>query len=201
VTSNILPKIAKMYGEFIGKPAEYILNREKIKTLQEKVAGYGYLEDLNLNSEQYRFVDPESLADEDEVARMNVPAMGRLSSEFGMRYHPIDHTRKMHRGIDIANRQGTSIKAAQKGEITFAGRKGGYGNMIEITHTNPSAPVTQYVTRYAHLSSINVSAGTAVDQGETIGEMGSTGRSTGSHLHFELRKNGKPVNPENYFVG
>ena len=120
------------------------------------------------------------------------PASGRFTSPFGYRIHPISRTRRMHTGIDIANSSGTNIAASQNGKVISAGYKGTYGNLVVIKHGNGME------TAYAHLSRISVSVGDVVTQGQSIGKMGSTGGSTGSHLHFEIRKNGTAVNPMNY---
>ena len=98
----------------------------------------------------------------------------------------------MHTGIDIANSSGTNIAASQNGKVIFTGYQGSYGKLIVIRHANGME------TAYAHLSRISVSVGDTVTQGQSIGKMGSTGGSTGSHLHFEIRKNGTAVNPMNY---
>jgi hypothetical protein len=108
------------------------------------------------------------------------PAKGVFSSGYGWRWG------RMHKGIDVANNVGTPIVAAQAGRITFAGwHDGGYGYLVEITHEDGS------MTRYAHHSRLLVREGDEVDQGQTIGLMGSTGRSTGPHLHFEIHPAGK----------
>jgi murein DD-endopeptidase MepM/ murein hydrolase activator NlpD len=116
-------------------------------------------------------------------------AAGMMSSDFGYRSDPFTGGGAMHSGLDFKGPLGTPIMAAADGVVTFAGWQGGYGNTIEITHANG------LVTRYAHLSAITVSLGQKVDRGLQIGKMGSTGRSTGSHLHFEVRLNGSAVNP------
>ncbi len=116
-------------------------------------------------------------------------AMGLISSGFGYRLDPFTGGGSMHSGIDFKGPIGTPILAAADGEVTFAGWQGGYGNTIEITHNNG------LMTRYAHLSGFNVSLGQNVTRGIQIGRMGSTGRSTGSHLHFEVRINGAAINP------
>ena len=98
----------------------------------------------------------------------------------------------MHAGLDFKGPVGTPILAAAKGKVVLAGFNGGYGNTIEIRHANG------LVTRYAHLSGLNVRRGQMVDRGVQIGRMGSTGRSTGSHLHFEYLLGGAAVNPLPY---
>ncbi|PYG86567.1 peptidase M23-like protein [Ruminiclostridium sufflavum DSM 19573] len=115
-----------------------------------------------------------------------------IDSGFGMRMHPILKTLKMHTGIDIDCETGTIIYAAESGTVSFAGESGGYGNLIKITHQNG------YVTYYAHLSKILVPESSIVDRGQVIAYAGSTGLSTGPHLHFEVRKNNEPVDPSTY---
>ena len=114
------------------------------------------------------------------------PSVGRITSRFGGRRSG------MHTGLDIATPTGTPIKAAASGNVTFAGWKGGYGNLVIISHGNGIQ------TYYAHCSVINVNSGDNVLQGQKIAEVGSTGNSTGSHVHLEIRINGNPVNPELY---
>jgi murein DD-endopeptidase MepM/ murein hydrolase activator NlpD len=117
---------------------------------------------------------------------------GRFSSGFGYRLHPVTGRREFHYGIDIAGPQGTVIKAYANGTVTRAQFSGGYGNYIVINHGGGLS------TLYAHLSKIEVGVGTKVKVGQRIGLMGSTGVSTGSHLHFEVQRNGSQVNPLNY---
>ena len=114
------------------------------------------------------------------------PTRGRLTSSFGMRWG------RAHTGIDIASSRGTSIFAADAGKVSFSGWKGSYGNLVIIDHENG------YQTYYAHNNRNLVKQGERVYKGQKIAEMGSTGRSTGVHLHFEVRKNGTPVNPQNF---
>ncbi|MCM0000890.1 MAG: M23 family metallopeptidase [Erythrobacter sp.] len=119
-----------------------------------------------------------------------VPAsVENITSGFGYRRDPFNGRGAMHAGIDFKGAIGSPIFAAADGRVTFAGRKAGYGNAIEITHGNGM------LTRYAHLSRIDVKVGQAVAAGATIGGLGSTGRSTGPHLHFEVRINDRAVNP------
>lgn len=111
------------------------------------------------------------------------PANGRYSSSFGWRVHPIYGTKKQHRGADLAAPIGTPVVAAGDGVVNYAGKMGGYGNVIMITHSNNG---NIFTTVYAHLSQINASVGQVVDKGGRIGAVGNTGASTGPHLHFEM---------------
>ena len=115
----------------------------------------------------------------------------RLSSNFGMRKHPISGYNKMHKGVDFAAPTGTPIYAGGNGVIEFAGKNGGYGNYIRIRHNN------EYKTAYAHLSRFKkgISKGVRVNQGEVIGYVGNTGNSTGPHLHYEILFQNKQINP------
>lgn len=117
------------------------------------------------------------------------PVRGEVSSKFGMRVHPVRGEVSMHTGVDIAKRSGTTIYPAMGGKVVFAGWMGGYGKMVEIRHPKG------YTTRYAHMSKIRVRAGQEVASGTAVGNVGDTGTSTGYHLHFEVRKYGKPLNP------
>ncbi len=119
-----------------------------------------------------------------------VPAtIENITSGFGYRRDPLNGHGAMHAGIDFKGAMGSPIFAAAEGKVTFAGWKSGYGQAIEITHGNGM------LTRYAHLSRIGVTLGQSVAAGDTIGGLGSTGRSTGPHLHFEVRINDRAVNP------
>ena len=117
------------------------------------------------------------------------PVSGRVSSGFGMRMHPILRRARMHTGLDMAAASGTPIHAAAGGVVIFAGRFGGYGNCAMIDHGGGT------VTLYGHCSSLGCAVGEKVQQGQVIAYVGSTGLSTGPHLHFEVRKNGVPVSP------
>ena len=118
-----------------------------------------------------------------------VPVTGRITSRFGAVESIRDHT---HKGIDIAATRGTPILATASGTVTFAGWSGGYGYLVKIDHGNGVE------TYYGHCSKLYVSAGDTVEAGEQIAAVGSTGNSTGNHLHFEIRLNGKQVNPQTY---
>ncbi|MCW3846530.1 M23 family metallopeptidase [Sphingomonas sp. LB-2] len=120
---------------------------------------------------------------------MAMPTPGRISSGFGMRRHPILGYVRMHKGMDIAAPWGTPVYAASDGVVQFAGRASGYGNLIRIAHAGP------YGTGYGHLSRITVRPGQRVRRGQLIGAVGNVGLSTGPHLHYELYRNGIPINP------
>jgi len=118
-----------------------------------------------------------------------MPVAGRLTSGFGARRHPILGYLRMHKGLDIAAPYGTPIHAAMDGVVAMAGRSGGYGNFVKLSHAGGLA------TGYGHMSRIAVRGGTRVVRGQLIGYVGSTGMSTGPHLHYELWKNGVAINP------
>ena len=120
------------------------------------------------------------------------PANGIITSKFGYRRDPFNRRAAMHNGLDFRGATGAPIYAAAKGRVTFVGRKGGYGNTVEITHGNG------LMTRYAHMSAFRAKVGETVQPGEVIGAIGSTGRSSGPHLHFEVRSNGRPLNPRTF---
>jgi len=124
---------------------------------------------------------------------MGYPHIGALTSFFGYRSNPFDFgENEFHPGIDFKGHIGDQVKCTASGKVIFAGREGGYGNCIHIQHAN------NIETWYGHLSHINVHEGQRVSVGDVIGRVGSTGRSTGPHLHYEIRKNGKPINPIAY---
>ena len=121
------------------------------------------------------------------------PVQGQITSPFGYRTDPVTGGSAFHAGIDIGASCGTPIKAAGTGNVISAGfNTGGYGNMTLINHGGGKS------TLYGHQSAIAVSAGQSVTQGQVIGYVGSTGKSTGCHLHFEVRVNGNPVDPRGY---
>ena len=124
------------------------------------------------------------------------PIGGRITSPFGWRTHPIFKSRTFHSGVDIAGPNQGSIKAANSGKVIYSGWYGGYGKVVILDHgTVAGKPTT---TLYAHMSSIKVSQGQFVNKGDVLGYEGTTGYSTGPHVHFEVRINGKPNNPLNY---
>jgi murein DD-endopeptidase MepM/ murein hydrolase activator NlpD len=129
-----------------------------------------------------------------ELARQIVPGgrpveSGYISSLYGQRTDPFDGRNAFHSGVDFAGIAGTRVLAAADGIVSRAGVDGGYGRLVEITHGNG------YVSRYAHNAKLLVELGQTVKRGDPIALMGSTGRSTGTHVHFEVLRDGRPVNP------
>jgi murein DD-endopeptidase MepM/ murein hydrolase activator NlpD len=123
---------------------------------------------------------------------MTYPSDAPTSSPFGWRIHPILGYRRFHAGLDFAASYGSTIRAADSGTVIFAGWYGGYGRAVIINHGNGMT------TLYGHTSELYVSEGQTVERGQAIAAVGSTGFSTGPHLHFEVRRNGTPVDPANY---
>ena len=176
-------EIKELYGE-----KKYLLSRtradkEALIKMEEELEEKE--KELTRILESYRYGIPPS-------GKLAWPATGPLISGFGYRIHPILGINRFHSGIDIAAPYGTAVKAAAGGEVIQAGYFGGYGYSIMLYHGGG------YATWYAHLSSINVSMGQMVERGSVIGLVGSTGWSTGPHLHFEIRINGVPQNPMGY---
>ena len=154
------------------------------------------VEDLRRQEEANKKNDPSYDAGKDNGATGSMmwpcPSCHTITSEFGWRYHPIYHTQKYHSGVDIGASYGASIVAADGGTVITAGAVSGYGNCVVINHGNG------ITTLYGHMSSIAVSSGQKVSKGQTIGYVGSTGNSTGPHLHWEVTVNGVRQNPLNY---
>lgn len=115
-----------------------------------------------------------------------------ITSKYGKRVHPISNKEKIHNGIDIKAVTGAAVMSSVDGTVTYAGRNGGYGNFIEVRRRDG------LTVRYAHLNKINTAVGNNVKMGDKIGEVGSTGVSTVSHLHFEVLKDGNSVNPMDF---
>jgi len=145
----------------------------------------------------------EKLAKDKEKLLAAIPAiqpvqhkdLTRVASGYGMRIHPILKYRKMHNGMDFTAPKGTPIYATGDGVVTKASRGSGFGKVIYIDHG------FGYMTKYAHLSKFNTRKGKRVKRGDIIGYVGNTGLSSGPHLHYEVHKNGKPINPVNFYHG
>ena len=135
----------------------------------------------------------ERLAHIPSIQPISSKDMKQMASGYGYRVDPVYGTTKFHEGMDFASATGTKVYCTGAGTVLSAGWESGYGNLIEIDHGYG------YVTRYAHLSKIDVRAGQKVKRGDYIGRVGNTGKSTGSHLHYEVRHNGVPQNPVHYY--
>ncbi len=168
--------ISKLYVE---SPKELTVASNKKKNVSAKYASTG-----SVNTSLTTSTAKASLG-----ISLIKPVSGVITSRFGA---GSSIRRSSHTGLDIATSAGTPVLAAASGTVTFSGYKGSYGNMLVITHGNGVQ------TYYAHCSKLYVSAGTAVSQGQTIAAVGSTGNSTGPHLHLEVRVNGVAYNPQNY---
>ena len=156
-------------------------------------------EEIDLADGDDTEVDSEVLAIRQTADPAYLPAMwahlGKINNEFGFRRNPFGgRAYEFHPGMDIDGERGDLVTASANGTVIKAGYTGGYGNMVEIDHGNG------LVTRYGHMSKLDVEQGETVTRGQLIGEIGSTGRSTGPHLHFELRYNDKPINPRHFLV-
>ncbi|MCP1197841.1 M23 family metallopeptidase [Notoacmeibacter sp. MSK16QG-6] len=174
VTTDAEPSYAGM-----GGPFEPVLDDQRDDTFGTMVERL----DIALN----RYVDVKKTA-------VSIPLANPLpdqpiSSRFGVRKDPILGRRAMHSGLDFSAPRGLPILATADGVVVKAGRNGGYGRMVEIRHADGLS------TRYAHMSRVTVKVGQAVQRGMTVGKVGSTGRSTGPHLHYEVRRHGDAINP------
>jgi murein DD-endopeptidase MepM/ murein hydrolase activator NlpD len=179
---GILVEKKLLDGDIVGYGR--ILAASYVGEITGDVRGYWY--DADSTVQGWFAPDGENL----QKAFMRSPlSILRVTSGYGMRLHPISGRRKMHTGIDYAAPSGTPVWAVGSGTVQFAGWKGGYGKTIEIRHAGG------VVTRYGHLSRIGVSRGQAVRQHQTIGAVGSTGFSTGPHLHFEYLVGGQFIPP------
>jgi murein DD-endopeptidase MepM/ murein hydrolase activator NlpD len=213
-TRNTLPLInrsAKAYPlakeVFTGDPGE----AEIVSTFEDQVRADGIdssLENLILdgkivNTTRPRVAPNEPIKQVQDISSLpnnnaapaaesvdyKYPVAGRLSSGFGNRFHPIDKRIKFHAGLDLAVPLGTPVGASAKGIVKFAGWDGNYGNLVIIGHPDGRE------TRYGHLSKLLVAKDDSVSAGQQIALSGSTGKSTGPHVHFEVRENGQVVNP------
>lgn len=128
-------------------------------------------------------------------AMLSVPVAGGVNSPFGLREDPIDGHERHHAGVDLGAPMGAEVAAAGGGVVVEAGARGGYGNMVVIDHGNGLE------TRYAHLSEVSVKEGERITGGARVGSVGETGRATGPHLHFEVRRDGRPVDPKDEILG
>lgn len=177
------PELPAASADHEGDNVQTVLDRLSAQ-VEDRTQQLRLLETLMLN----RQVDANAALDFTPVQ------MGRISSGFGRRTDPITRRVAMHSGLDFAAPRGTPIHAVGAGVVTFSGRHGAYGNMVEITHAGG------YKTRYAHAHTLDVEKGELVSKGEQIATVGSTGRSTGPHLHLEVYRNGMAINPARFLA-
>ena len=190
-----------------GNPVQNQLSADHSKPNSFDYSRPGDSDDLSVNSGG-PFDQNDGESDEADMERrlkaiqaasnpLNVPTMwahqGKINNEFGFRRNPFGgRTYEFHAGMDIDGERGDSVIAPAGGVVTEAGWKGGYGQMVEIDHGNGLK------TRFGHLSKIEVNTGDTLTRGQLIAFVGSTGRSTGPHLHYELRLNDRPINPRRF---
>ena len=166
---------------------------DKERELQEKI---GDLTDFNQDLQNklddlFNGLDDENSGNSQGETFLR-PTSGHVTSEYGPRIHPISGQSGFHTGIDLASPSGTPIKASKSGTVVYSGWQGGYGQVVIIDHGGG------YRTLYAHCSKLNVVKNQKVSRGQTVALVGSTGNSTGPHLHFEVRVNNKHQNPRKY---
>ena len=195
VVSKIKEENSKASEIDLGIKQIYTTNLEELNTVQVADAKNNINPDVQASIKEYEKEEEIKIAKAnqnvfDGVYFTTKPVVGVITSRFGS-FESIRSS--AHQGIDIGSPNGTPIKAAADGTVTFAGyTTGGYGNLVVISHGN------NIETYYGHASKIYVSKGQTVSAGDVIAAVGSTGRSTGNHLHFEIRKNGNQINPEKY---
>ncbi len=187
-----------------GKEVDVLQDLSKVSERKDKRFFEGLnttLSNLGMEIEQ-RAVSLSELADFLEEQKLMLsstptiwPVKGWISSGFGYRISPFTGRRVFHEGLDIATKYDVPVQAAAKGIVVFSGRKAGYGKTIIIDHGYG------YITKYGHNNSLTVKAGDKVNKGDHIAMVGSTGRSTGPHVHYEVLVNGIPVNPLKFIVG
>ena len=160
----------------------------------EDIFSHLYSIQANFKQQEQQLVVLNDLLNEKDLDQQIKPSgkpirKGYISSSYGGRLDPFTGKQAFHSGIDFSGQKGATIQAMAEGVIIWAGKRGNYGNLVEIDHG------AGYVTRYAHMSKIEVAVGNKVDKAQELGKMGKTGRATSEHLHFEVLKNGKKVNP------
>jgi len=180
-------EVTVAYGikQKIEGPADLVSEARLTPTMSETLENYNYLRSSKLSRLEPSFVQRLQV----NVVPSIWPVDGRLMGGFGSRTDPFSGEGAYHTGVDIAAPSGTPVHAAADGRVEFAGFYHGYGRVVIITHGS------NYETYYAHLSASNVTEGQEVRRGEILGAVGSTGRSTGPHLHYEVRVGSNPVNP------
>lgn len=184
---SIQPAMGGPAGPAVAQDASIVLS--SLSTLDQQVA----VQTEQLNALETLLIDRQL---QKAVTPSGWPVNGGwVSSNFGMRADPFTGARSLHKGVDIASPMGSIIKAMGDGVITFAGKKRGYGRLVQINHGQG------YVTRYAHILEALVKVGDRVKKGEAVAKVGTSGRSTGPHLHFEVMRDRHQVDPLGYLKG
>ncbi len=193
--AGIEPKNVPQITQSIStKPVAFNYSRPRASSEMAQNAGGPMLSEISSEDSeienQLRIIETTS----DPAYIPNIWAhIGKINNEFGFRRNPFGgRTYEFHAGMDINGERGDTIIAPAAGKIIKAGWQGGYGNMVEIDHGNG------LTTRYGHMSKVEAAVGDTVSRGQLIGYVGSTGRSTGPHLHYELRLNDRPINPRRF---
>ena len=184
----IAENLRKELGEEINVAVSTVYTKELDIASSQELASISEELELKIKQEKEEEAKKEASTINGVYLAVN-PISGNITSRYGARESIRDHT---HKGLDIAAKTGTPIKAAAGGTIEYSGTMGGYGKLVIINHGNGIQ------TYYGHCSKLNVKVGETVEAGDVIAEVGSTGNSTGPHLHLEIRQNGKYVNPANY---
>ena len=180
-----------------GPDTNVIKESARAMDVQEELAIMFARLDNNLDSRESQLQVLQSMLSDNKLKSERTVAgrpivKGWMSSEYGMRTDPFHGDKRWHGGVDFAGRMGSDIIAVASGVVTWSGQRSGYGKMIEINHSDG------FVTRYGHNSENIAKLGAIVKKGELIAKMGSSGRSTGPHVHFEVFKNGRTVDPATY---
>ncbi|GHV39154.1 peptidase M23 [Synergistales bacterium] len=165
---------------------------EAIAEAQEKPSGSKANQSVASNSKKTDKSSSGAKDTQKSSRNYRWPVMGRINSPFGWRRHPVTHRRDFHTGLDIKASRGTVIRGSREGKVVYAGWMGGYGKVVVVDHSGGQS------TLYAHCSSLLVRQGEKVSVGQNIARVGTTGRTTGPHLHFEVRTGNSPVNPLKY---
>ena len=166
----------------------------KAESLRMQVSALNYQAELQESTLKQVFNEAQRVQNDLSKRPSIWPATGRLTSTFGFRYHPFNGLRLMHEGLDIANSTWTPIYATANGQVSEVSSGTDFGNLVKIKHDSV------YTTLYAHLQKAAVTVGQPVKRGDVVGYMGNTGRSTGSHLHYEVHRNGRAINPMAFIV-
>jgi murein DD-endopeptidase MepM/ murein hydrolase activator NlpD len=199
---NQIQEFAQMFanitGDYVTKSNRGTSAKNTSNAIQDIIKLSTLVEELNRDLNKDEQISQKLQKSNETLTRFVdsiptfVPAAGEITSDFGRRKHPITKVTKNHNGVDIDAPKGASIKASAAGEVIYSGYSSGFGYHIIINHGNG------YETTYAHCSKLIAKKGNFIDKGEKIALVGSTGLSTGPHLHFELKVNGTAVDPTQY---